>query len=110
MIPLRILLINTKVPKNTKLQVANVRKVVNSLPQITENILSAMDQVAIQCLDTLTILSESSSKSTLGKKYIDGNKNEDNSLPLYQKLEVRTIKYVSVRPLTLRKMQISSIS
>ena len=97
MIPLRILLINTKVPKNTKLQVANVRKVVDSLPQISENILTAMDQVAIQCLDTLTILSESSANSNRGRKYIDGNKDEANSLPLYQKLEVRTMKYVSVR-------------
>ena len=90
MIPLRILLINTKVPKNTKVQVAKVKKVVNLLPKATEHILSAMDEVAIQSLDTMTILSEANSKSSGGRKYNGWNENEDNSRQLYQKLEVRT--------------------
>ena len=88
MIPLRILLINTKVPKNTKVQVENVKKLVNLLPTVSEHILEAMDEVARTCLDTLTLLSNTTSKSIDGIRCIDKNENEETPFQLYHKLEV----------------------
>ena len=42
---LRILLINTRVSRNTKRLVERVRGRANALPKVTERILDAMDQV-----------------------------------------------------------------
>ena len=92
MIPLRILLINTKVPKNTKVQVANVRKVVNLLPNITDRILDAMDEVAINCLETLSLLSDTKPSKIKDIKLADESENDNASHKLYHKLEVRTPK------------------
>ena len=41
MIPLRILLINTNVPKNTKIQVENVKKIATSSPNVSKHIFEA---------------------------------------------------------------------
>ena len=93
LIPLRILLINTKVPKNTKVQVANVRKVVNLLPNITDRILDAMDEVAINCLETLSLLSDTKPQKINDIKLTEESEKDHNSLQLYHKLEVRTPRY-----------------
>ena len=88
MIPLRILLINTKVPKNTKTQVAKLRSMVNLLPTVTEHIIEALDEVAIKCQDTLSLLSEENGKSSSKTKYAVENGNTNTSDQLYQRLEV----------------------
>ena len=93
LIPLRILLINTKVPKNTKVQVANVRKVVNLLPNITDRILDAMDEVAINCLETLSLLSDTKPQKINDIKLTEESEKDHNSLQLYHKLEVRTPRH-----------------
>ena len=89
MIPLRILLINTNVPKNTKIQVENVKKIATSSPNVSKLIFEAMDQVAIECLDTLAILSTSRPGSEDSGMYIPNTKEKcNNTSQLYHKLEV----------------------
>lgn len=50
---LKILLINTRVFRNTKAQVEKVKIRATRLPKITYKILEAMDEVSHSCLDTL---------------------------------------------------------
>ena len=94
LIPLRILLINTKVPKNTKVQVANVRTLVNLLPSITDRILDAMDEVAINCLETLSLLSDIKPENVKQNNNSKGNEKDNSSLQLYNKLEVSTLRFL----------------
>ena len=95
LIPLRILLINTKVPKNTKVQVSNVRNLVNLLPSITDRILDAMDEVAINCLETLSLLSDLKPQTIVHKNLVidtvveEVHEKDSSTLQLYHKLEVR---------------------
>ena len=59
MYPLRIILINSKVARNTQSLVEKVKtERANLLPLITDCILDAMDQVAKKCLKILDQLSE----------------------------------------------------
>ena len=89
MIPLRILLINTNVPKNTKIQVENVKKIATSSPNVSKHIFEAMDEVAIECLDTLALLSTSRPVSEDSGMHIQNTKEKcNNTSQLYQKLEV----------------------
>ena len=89
MIPLRILLINTNVPKNTKIQVENVKKIATSSPNVSKHIFEAMDEVAIECLDTLALLSTSRPESEDSGMHIPNTKEKrNNTSQLYQKLEV----------------------
>ena len=89
MIPLRILLINTNVPKNTKIQVENVKKIATSSPNVSKHIFDAMDEVAIECLDTLALLSTSRPESEDSGIHIQSTKEKcNNTSQLYQKLEV----------------------
>ena len=84
------------VPKNTKLQVANVKEIVNLLPTVSKHILEAMDEVARTCLDILTTLSDTKpkSKSVDDSKCFDQNQNKETSLQSYHKLEVRTEYFI----------------
>ena len=50
---LRILLVGTKVPRNTKHLVESVRKDVKEFPDIVQPIIEAIDGVSRDCLDTL---------------------------------------------------------
>ena len=84
------------VPKNTKLQVANVKEIVNLLPTVSKHILEAMDEVARTCLDILTKFSDTKSKtkSIYDTKSLDQNQNTEISLQSYHKLEVRTEYFI----------------
>ena len=89
MIPLRILLINTNVPKNTKIQVENVKKIATSSPNVSKHIFEAMDEVAIECLDTLALLSTSRPESEDSGIHIQNTKekckNNKQCIGVYQK-------------------------
>lgn len=56
---LRILLINTRVSRNTKAMVERVRARACALPKITARILESMDLISISCLETLSKLRRS---------------------------------------------------
>lgn len=67
---------------------ANVRSLVNLLPSITDRILDAMDEVAINCLETLSLLSDIKPENVKQNNISKGNEKDNSSLQLYQKLEV----------------------
>ena len=88
MIPLRVLLINSKVSRNTKAQVLKVKtNRVNLLPKVTEHIMEALDMVAIDCLDTLGLLADTTLKSDNRTNEEKKNDNE-TAMILFSKLEV----------------------
>ena len=96
---LRILLINTKVARNTKSLVAKVREErYNLLPKITGYILDAMDRVSRDCIDTFASLvnnnvnnnntgngSELAKSETAAKSVGEENERQKS---LFHKLEV----------------------
>ena len=69
---------------------ANVRSLVNLLPSITDRILDAMDEVAINCLETLSLLSDIKPENLKQNNNSKGNEKDNSSLQLYNKLEVST--------------------
>nr|AKO63320.1 mevalonate kinase [Leptinotarsa decemlineata] len=54
----KLLLINTKVPRETKVIVSNVAKLRDKYPDLVNNILNAMDDLAFNALQTIKALSE----------------------------------------------------
>ncbi len=60
---LRILLINTRVSRDTKAMVERVRRKFNKFPQITAKILDSMDLISESCLETLDKLRMTSDES-----------------------------------------------
>jgi len=56
---LRILLVGTKVPRNTKHLVEHVRKGIKEFPGINQPVIDAIDAVSRDCLDTLERLAQS---------------------------------------------------
>ena len=58
-----------------------MRSLVNLLPSITDRILDAMDEVAINCLETLSLLSDMKPENIKNEK-------DNTSQQLYNKLEV----------------------
>lgn len=103
---LRILLINTRVSRNTKALVERVRSKVYEFPKVTNCILEAMDKVSHHCLDTLTQLrklsqvldplrglesgygSETSGSSCNESSEDSDHNNDDEQEQLFRKLEV----------------------
>ena len=57
--PLRFLLTNTKVPKNTKHQVEKVKERRDSFPQIIDPILSSIGQISLECKSLFSNMNES---------------------------------------------------
>ena len=58
---LRILLVGTKVPRNTKLLVDHVRKQTKEFPSIVQPVIDAIDSVSVECLATLDRMAASES-------------------------------------------------
>ena len=89
MAPLRVLLINSKVSRNTKAQVLKVKENrINLLPKVTEHIMEALDMVAIECLNTLELLVDTTSKLNDNINYKDKKNDNETSRKLFHKLEV----------------------
>eukprot|EP00095_Tigriopus_kingsejongensis_P001509 maker-scaffold220_size252247-snap-gene-0.12 protein:Tk01509 transcript:maker-scaffold220_size252247-snap-gene-0.12-mRNA-1 annotation:"mevalonate kinase" len=102
---LRILLINTRVSRNTKALVERVRCKAFEYPKVTSCILDAIDTVSHHCLDTLTQIrkiseeaeahrriesgygSENSGMSSNESSEESDHSNDDEQDQLYRKLE-----------------------
>lgn len=56
---LRILLVGTRVPRNTKLLVDHVRKQTKEFPSVVQPVIDAIDSVSVECLATLDRMAES---------------------------------------------------
>jgi len=69
---LRILLVGTKVPRNTKHLVEHVRKGVKEFPEISQPVIDAIDAVSKDCLLTL--------------ERMEDEANSEDTRPLYERL------------------------
>ena len=67
-LPLRIILVNTKVSRDTRRMVGVVRERLRVMPQVTESILEAMDRIAQQCLDTFDEIEASGEEDIPGPR------------------------------------------
>ena len=88
---MRIILVNTRVSRNTRLMIGKVRERATLLPSVTESIMDAMDKVAKLCLETLDELEDVRRANDL----VNGveSKTENNYVQKsYNLLEVRTVE------------------
>ena len=71
-LPLRIILVNTKVSRDTRRMIGVARERLRVMPQVTESIFEAMDRIAKQCLLTFDEIDD-----LVGERDDDGSKVED---------------------------------
>ena len=71
-LPLRIILVNTKVSRDTRRMIGVARERLRVMPQVTESIFEAMDRIAKQCLLTFDEIDD-----LVGERDDEGSKVED---------------------------------
>jgi len=57
-LPMRIILVNSRVSRNTRFMIGKVRERIRVCPLVTEPIMEALDNIAKQCLDTIDHLED----------------------------------------------------